>query len=633
MADISDVEKAIVDAVVAVIYPDGISNGSVAGANVRIYRGWPSPTGLTADLAANIINVSIFSDPKSTRDTTRYPRIWRSANLPVPTLSVELNDGVATFNGTGSAGLNAGVLVRGNGYVVPVNANDTPDTVATLLAAQITGAIASGAALSVTGTPIAAARVEGSAIAWQETRRQEQAITVTLWCPDPASRDSLSSAVDSGLSQIDWLSLADGSSARLLFKGTDVTDASENADLYRRDLVFKAEYPTIIQQLSSAMLFGTTNIELEAGPASTPVVTFPMIGAIRFDAWYDPSDKVDQQCAAALSSSQWDYRLPPNVTIGIDAAASWPLATQAVIDGEITAAIQGGLNFWAFDSYQPNDGLSRALSLYLSSSLRSSLQFCMLGQSSAWGDPTMPGGYAATFDRDIAMMSEAGYVRVNSSRPLYFVLDGTVAELSSLPAGGIAAAIATLRSRVIGAGAGNPYIVWLSGAALADYDNVAAAITAGADAAGAYASPRFTGATSSYANLTQTTAADWALRIAKGFPMIPTAMTGWDQRPLIERPQPFYPLPAGLTLADYYTAGSPAEIADHVAAMASEILTFPSACPAGVGLIYAWNELAEGGWLMPTYTASEPDCTRITAVGGALATAAAALAHTKSITS
>ncbi len=633
MADISDVEKALVDAVMTAVYPSGTSNASLTGGNVRIYRGWPSPNGLSADLATGIVNVSVFSDPKTTRDTTRYPRVWKTGTSTTPTLGVQLTNGVATFTGTGGAGQNAGVLVDGVGYSVAVGPNDTPATIAAALALQIDGAVADGAALSVADTAITAARVEGSAIMWQETRRQEQTITVTLWCADPESRDSLTSAVDSALSQIDWLALSDGSSARLLFKGTSVTDASENADLYRRDLSFTAEYPTIVQQTASAMVFGTTNMSLDLGPTSASARTFPLVGAIRFDAWYDPTDTIDQQCASALAGAQWTYRLPQNATVAADGTVSWPLAMQAVLDAEITAAVVAGLDFWAFDAYKPDDGLSRALSLYLSSSLRSSLQFCMLGQSSAWADPTTSDGYSMTFDRDIAMMSEAGYVQVDNGRPLYFVLDASAADLAALPVGGIVAAITTLRARAIAAGAGNPYIVWLSGAALADYNNTQAAIAAGADAAGAYATPRYTGSTQSYATLMETAATDWEQRIAAAFPMVPTAMTGWDQRPLIEAPQPFYPLAAGLTAAEYYTSGTPAEIASHVATMAAEIMTFPASCPANVGLIYAWNELAEGGWLMPTYTAAGPDQTRVSTMGSVLAAARLASVQTKSTTS
>ena len=633
MADISDVEKALVDAVVAVVYPGGISSPSLTGSNVRIYRGWPSPNGLDADLAAGTVNVSVFSDPKSTRDTTRYPRLWKPGTSAIQTLTVELAAGIATFGGAGGVGQIAGVLVNGIGYSVAVGARDTPASIAAALAMEIDGAVAVGGVLNVPAFGISAARVEGSGVVWQETRRQEQTITVTLWCADPGSRDQVTSLVDSTLSQVDWLALSDGSCARLLYKGTNVTDASEKGDLYRRDLTYMTEFPTIVQQTVAAMVFGTTNISLGIGPLSSAPAAFPLLGAIRFDAWYDPTDVIDQQCAAALSGAKWLSRLPPNALVESGGSVSWPLATQAIMDVEIMAAVEAGIDFWAFDAYKPNDGLSRALSLYLSSPRRASLRFCMLGQSSAWADPTTSDGYSSTFHRDIGMMSEAGYVQVANGRPLYFVLDANAASLGSLPSGGVGAAITTIRTRAMAAGAGNPYIIWLSGAALADYDNTAAAIAAGADAAGAYATPRYTGTTQSYAALTETVATDWQQRMAKGFPMVPTAMTGWDQRPLIENPQPFYPLPPTLTDAEYYQSGTPAEIAAHVASMAAEIMAFPSTCPAGVGLIYAWNELAEGGWLMPTYTRTGPDQARVSALGNALAAARFAASQTKSTTS
>lgn len=632
MADISDVEKALVDAVVAAVYPAGTSNASITGGNVRIYRGWPAPNGLNADLAVGIVNVSVFSDPKTSRDTTRYPRAWKPGPLVAASLTVELTKGVATFSGAGGIGQNAGVLVDDVGYVVAVGLSDTPASVASALARQIEGAVATGGALSIPASQITAARVEGSGTVWQETRRQEQTITVTLWCADPESRDAITSTVDSTLSQLDWLPLSDGSCARFLYKGTNVTDAAENADLYRRDLIYTTEFPTIIRQTAASMVFGTTTISLESAPTAQTSPSFPLLGAIRFDAWYDPADTIDQQCAAALSGSNWTYRLPPNAIVPSGGSVSWPLAAQAVIDAEILAAVEAGLDFWAFDAYQPDDGLSRALSLYLSSSLRSKLGFCMLGQSSAWADPSTIDGYSSTFARDIAMMSEVGYVRVANGRPLYFVLDANAASLATLPGDGISAAIATIRARALAAGAGNPYITWLSGAAIADYDNTAAALAGGADAAGAYATPRYTGTTLAYATLTETAANDWQQRIAKGFPMVPTAMTGWDQRPLIDTPQPFYPLPSGLTNVEYYETGTPAAIAGHIVSMTSEIMAFPSACPAGVGLIYAWNELAEGGWLMPTFSVSGPDTNRVSTLGAALTAARLAAGRTKSIT-
>ena len=101
------------------------------------------------------------------------------------------------------------------------------------------------------------------------------------------------------------------------------------------------------------------------------------------------------------------------------------------------------------------------------------------------------------------MMTQPGYMTVLGNRPLYLVLDASAAQTSELPAGGVPAAISFVRQQVQAAGSGNPYVVWLSGAALADYSNVAAAQAAGADASGAYAVPRLDGAEQPFSSLAQ----------------------------------------------------------------------------------------------------------------------------------
>ena len=446
---------------------------------------------------------------------------------------------------------------------------------------------------------------------------------VSVWCPTPVGRDGLAAAIDNALSNMDWLPLADGSVGRLLYHGTIETDESENANLYRRNLDYTVEYPTTMQMSGPQMLFGIGTLS-GTGPevgfsyvAPSPTLVVPPLGAIRFDAWYDPLNTIDQQCAAALSSEAYQSRLPFNAVLA-SGAASWPLATQATMDLEISAALQAGLSFWAFDSYQPDDSLSFALQLYLSSSLRTKLRFCMLGQSSNWGEG---GQDQPSLLRDISMMTQQGYMTVLGNRPLYLVLDAATAQLSGLPAGGVAAAITFVRDSVQAAGGRNPYVVWLSGAGLADYSNLEAAKIAGADAAGAYSVPHLIGTPQPYSALVTTTEADWVARVNAGFPMIPTGMTGWDQRPLIAKPQPFYPISSDLSLSNYYEAATLGELASHTLDLIRAVNANPTACPAQVGLIYAWNELAEGGWLMPTYTPSGPDLSRVASIGSAIAAA------------
>ena len=622
MADISDVEAALCSLIEQAVYPNGIGQPSVSNALIKIYRGWPTNRALNSDLASGIQTITVFSRENSTKDTSRYGRIWKTTSRTSPTLTVTCTGDTASFGGVGGAGQTAGLSVAGVAYSWPLTATDTPTSVAAGFASIIPDATSAGSALTVSSVQVSGL-VVGSGTATMETRRQEQGIMIAVWCSTPAGRDLLAGSVDNSLSGIDWFPLSDGTVARLRYHDTYETDASENANLYRRNLNYVVEYPTTIVMTGSQMLFGVGTLS-NGGPEvgfgcvvpSEPLV-IPPLGAVRFDAWYDPLNTIDQQCAAALSLPMFQNRLPSNATV-TSGVASWPRATQATIDAEIVAALQAGLSFWAFDSFQPDDTLSLALQYYLSSSLRSRLRFCMLGQSSNWGSG---GQDQPSLLRDISMMTQPGYMTVLGNRPLYLVLDSSAAQTAGLPAGGVPAAIGFVRQQVLAAGGGDPYIVWLSGAALADYSNIASAQAAGADASGAYAVPRLNGAEQPYLSLAQAARTDWAARGSSGYPMIPTAMSGWDQRPLIETSQPFYPISASLTANNYYDAPTDAQLSAHVMEMVDYLVSQKSACPAQVGLIYAWNELAEGGWLMPTYTADGPDPGRVAAIGAALAAA------------
>jgi hypothetical protein len=66
---------------------------------------------------------------------------------------------------------------------------------------------------------------------------------------------------------------------------------------------------------------------------------------------------------------------------------------------------------------------------------------------------------------------------------------------------------------------------------------------------------------------------------------------------------------------DWFSAPAPQELADNLRSAMKWVADNPSVCPAKSVLIYAWNEFAEGGWLVPTRTPSgEPDTERLDAI-------------------
>lgn len=250
MADQSDVENALVGVIGGALYPDGLAQPcAVPGAICRIYRGWPVPAALDADLAAGTTNVSIVAVTSKSRNTTRWPDSWIPQAQTAPTLTAVVSGTTVTFGGTGGAGQVAAVIADNSWAAWRLQATDTPQSVAAALAtslASVRSASASGATLTVPGAIRLIGRVEADQPTLRLSRRQLQAFRLTAWCGDPATRDAVGSAVDAALSGIDFIGLADGTSGRLRYITSVVSDRWEDATLYRRELTYTVDYSTSI---------------------------------------------------------------------------------------------------------------------------------------------------------------------------------------------------------------------------------------------------------------------------------------------------------------------------------------------------------------------------------------------------
>ncbi len=258
MADQSDVENALVALASDALYPNGSGGSSVAGPACRVYRGWPNSTALNSDLTAGIINVTVFPQGDPGHNTTRYLQERRQSRSQ-PTLTASASGVSVTIGGIANAGQLVGILVDKNSYVYGTRAGDTPETVAANLASSVASdwiVNVSGASVTVPGASSVMARVVADASVMHEVRRQEQGFRITCWCPTPATRDVTASAIDLSLVGFQFIPLAGGSQGRLQYHGTLVFDQSQDALLYRRDLLYRVEYPTTVSALQSAMLFG-----------------------------------------------------------------------------------------------------------------------------------------------------------------------------------------------------------------------------------------------------------------------------------------------------------------------------------------------------------------------------------------
>ncbi len=267
MADQSDVEQVLAAIAAGVLYPQGADSPCIAGVPCRIHRGWPDAATLDADLAAGRVTVTVAGDARNQRTTTRYPDEWRPARQVVPTLSVSVQGNAATFSGTAALGQLAGILADGVAVVHRTVASDTPASMAAALAgamAQVPGALATtsvqGATVQVAAVESIVARVFADQPSIREMRRQLQPFRVICWCPDPASRDVVASAIDTAFASYDFLGLPDGMAGRLRYLGTTSTDRAQDAALYRRDLIYTVDYATTLAADLPRLLFGETQI-------------------------------------------------------------------------------------------------------------------------------------------------------------------------------------------------------------------------------------------------------------------------------------------------------------------------------------------------------------------------------------
>jgi hypothetical protein len=117
-----------------------------------------------------------------------------------------------------------------------------------------------GSTITIPGARSVIARVVCDCPSAFESRRQEKDLRIVCWCPSPSVRDAVAAAIDIALDRVAFLGLADTTNARVTYKNTVSYDQAQNALLYRRDLVYTAEYPTVTTIQQPSMIFGAVAI-------------------------------------------------------------------------------------------------------------------------------------------------------------------------------------------------------------------------------------------------------------------------------------------------------------------------------------------------------------------------------------
>lgn len=267
MADITDVSNALVTAIAGIVYPNGTSQPSITGAPVLVYQGWPDAVQLRTDLAAGKVHVSVFPQPNMLRVVDSAMSDWSTPSAPANTITLTLSGQTVTVGGTVSTPQNAALVVDNRAYVYAVQAGDTLASIAAALASLVNAdqtATAVGAVVTIPGAKYISPRVGGQGVAVRETRRQEQGYQITVWANCFDQRDPIASAIDSALSGIPHLTLADQSAA-LRFKNSRQDDSQQKEGIYRRDLLYAVEFSTFASQTLTQITATIENVS--AGPS------------------------------------------------------------------------------------------------------------------------------------------------------------------------------------------------------------------------------------------------------------------------------------------------------------------------------------------------------------------------------
>jgi len=261
MPDQADVEHGLAQWIAGVLYPAGPGSASAVATVCRVYRGWPVAAALEADLEAGIAHLTVQPVKDSARDTTRFSTEWQGA-APVCSLLAETAGERVRFTGTAGPGVVAGVLVDGRAYAWRVTEPSAPDLVAAVLAGLVRAdrpATLTGASIQFPGAFGVTARAVADGQGGEEIRRQTACFRVTCWCPSPEIRDQLTALVDLSLAGLTFLDVG-GWGCRIQAVAGQSADEGGVVRAWRRDLLYRIEYPTVRTSDLPTMLFGSGTV-------------------------------------------------------------------------------------------------------------------------------------------------------------------------------------------------------------------------------------------------------------------------------------------------------------------------------------------------------------------------------------
>ncbi|MHB1038284.1 MAG: glycoside hydrolase family 99-like domain-containing protein [Pirellulales bacterium] len=321
----------------------------------------------------------------------------------------------------------------------------------------------------------------------------------------------------------------------------------------------------------------------------------PVLGAIRWDAWYGESGPV-KHMEISLGPPKYHFRLPWFARVVGEGKVRINGDSQEILEREIAYAATAGLNYWAFVDYWDDANLSIALRRYRAAKEKRGVRYCFV-EEGARLDAVGVRGWA----RLVEHFKDPNYQTVLDGRPLLFVFvkPQRLGKKEWQELGTAASA----------AGVKPPYLVLMGWQPEQDSKDMTAL---GFDAISAYAhGGSYSMKPPPYAQHCAAIQRDrWEKCRTLRVPSVTFASAGWDTRPRNERPPPWITwigagtpdnTPPGQQkpLIDAVTA-TPDQLAAHLQDAVNWTQRNRDINPSNAIIIYGWNENDEGGWLIPT---------------------------------
>jgi len=258
--------------------------------------------------------------------------------------------------------------------------------------------------------------------------------------------------------------------------------------------------------------------------------------------------------------------------------------TQEILDYQIDLASAAGFDFWTFFIYPNFDqygtqSYSYGLNLYLSSEHKDKIDFAVVIPSQ---HVNIDRWLSLYLTRIVDLVQDEQYLREKEyNRPVIFIY-----QPDKLESGG--ALLDSLRAMVKAVTGKNPYLIGV-------IEKAGEVAGMEFDAVTGYTAhfSNIDGANQPYDNLEQSNRNFWDMLNSTGLDVVPIVNTGWDGRPLVEI------FPERDYYNDLWYQAAPAwKIERNLRTAIDYLDTHPK--DADMIMVSAWNENAEGNWLMPT---------------------------------